>query len=76
MRIIISPAKKMKVDEDSLEYRGMPVFPEETGRIMRWIKDLSPEEAKALWGCNDRLAKQNYERFHNMELERDRKSVV
>lgn len=70
MRIIISPAKKMKVDEDSLEYRGMPVFPEETGRIMRWIKDLSPEEAKALWGCNDRLAKQNYERFHNMELER------
>ena len=70
MRIIISPAKKMKVDEDSLEYCGMPVFLEETGRIMRWIKTLSPGEAKTLWGCNDRLAEQNFERFQRMELER------
>lgn len=34
MRIIISPAKKMKVDEDSLDYRGLPVFLQRT--------DLSP----------------------------------
>lgn len=70
MRIIISPAKKMKVDEDSLEYCGMPVFLEQTGRIMRWIKTLSLGEAKALWGCNDKLAEQNFERFQKMELGR------
>lgn len=70
MRIIISPAKKMKVDEDSLEYCGMPVFLEQTGRIMRWMKTLTLGEAKALWGCNDKLAEQNFERFQKMELER------
>lgn len=61
MRIIISPAKKMKVDEDSLEYCGMPVFLEQTGRIMRWIKTLSLGQAKALWGCNDKLSEQNFD---------------
>ena len=70
MRIIISPAKKMKVDEDSLGYCEMPVFLEETGRIMGWMKTLDLKEGKTLWGCNDRLAEQNFERFHNMDLER------
>ena len=26
MRIIISPAKKMNVDPEALEYQGLPVF--------------------------------------------------
>lgn len=70
MRIIISPAKKMNVREDILDYRNLPVFLEETDRIMDWMKSLSLEEAKALWGCNEKLAKQNFERFAKMELRR------
>ena len=70
MRIIISPAKKMNVREDILNYRNLPVFLEETDRIMDWMKSLSLEEAKALWGCNEKLAKQNFERFAKMELRR------
>lgn len=69
MKIIISPAKKMKIDEDSLAFLGMPVFLEETTRLMNWIKLLNIEEAKNLWECNDRLAQQNYERFQNMRLD-------
>ena len=70
MRIIISPAKKMNVREDILNYRDLPVFLEETDRIMDWMKSLSLEEAKTLWGCNEKLAKQNFERFAKMELRR------
>lgn len=69
MRIIISPAKKMKIDEDSLEYQGMPVFLEDTERIMKWMKSLSREEAGTLWGCNEKLTMQNYERLSDMRLD-------
>lgn len=68
MRIIISPAKKMKED-DSLSYQGLPVFLDDTARIMKWMKSLSFEEAKNLWGCNEKLARENFERFGNMNLE-------
>ena len=69
MRIIISPAKKMKDDEDSLAFLGMPVFLEKTTRLMNWLKLLNIEEAKTLWECNDKLAQQNFERFQNMRLD-------
>lgn len=69
MRIIISPAKKMKVDEDSLEALGLPVFLEEAGRILAWVKALSLDQAQKLWACNDQIARQNYDRFQDMDLE-------
>ena len=68
MRIIISPAKKMKVDTDTLSAMGTPVFLETVERIMTWMKRLSYEEAKELWGCNDKIAGQNYRRFQEMDL--------
>lgn len=68
MRIIISPAKKMNRNEDSLECLGMPVFIQKTACIMKWMQRLSLTEAKKLWGCNDKIAEQNYERFQQMDL--------
>ena len=62
MRIIISPAKKMKIDTDTLAPAGMPVFLEETRKLMEWMRRLSFDEAKALWKCNDKIAEQNYRR--------------
>lgn len=47
---------------------GMPVFMEETNQIMEWMQTLSYEEAKKLWGCNDKIAMQNYDRFAHMDL--------
>lgn len=46
----------------------MPVFMEDTERIMKWMQALSYEEAKKLWVCNDKIAEQNYERFACMDL--------
>lgn len=70
MRIIISPAKKMNVDRDSLAVKGMPCFLAETKILMREIRKLSLEEAKALWKCNDKLAELNFRRFAEMDPEK------
>ena len=68
MRIILSPAKKMNEETDILAPQGLPVFMDHTEEIMRWMQALSYEEAKKLWGCNDSIARQNYERFQQMNL--------
>ena len=68
MRIILSPAKKMNEETDILAPQGLPVFMDSTEEIMRWVQELSYEEAKKLWACNDRIARQNYDRFQQMNL--------
>ena len=70
MRVLISPAKKMKEDTDSLAFAGEPVFLERTESILAQMRKLSFEEAKELWSCNEKLARQNYERIQKMELHR------
>lgn len=70
MKIIISPAKKMQVDTDTMEVRGMPPFPEKTGELLKYLRGLSYEEAKQLWNCNDALARLNYARVQEMDLNR------
>ncbi len=37
MKIILSPAKKMNVDEEKLAYSGMPVFLDKTKIILSWL---------------------------------------
>lgn len=70
MKIIISPAKKMNVDTDTLEHTGLPVFLSRTRELMDYMKSLSFSEAKKLWSCNDKIAEQNFERYAQMDLER------
>lgn len=69
MKIILSPAKKMNINTEEA-CQGMPVFMKNTEQIMEWIQKLSYEEVKKLWGCNDKIAQQNYERFAHMDLYR------
>lgn len=68
MRIIISPAKKMRVDTDTFGYDGLPVFLGRAGRLLEELRGLTLSEAQALWACSDRLARQNFERFQAMDL--------
>ena len=70
MKLIISPAKKMNVDTDTLAPLGEPVLLEKTEALLSRMRELSYEEAKALWGCNEKLARQNFERFQDMDLRR------
>ena len=71
MRIIISPAKQMRTDTDVSATLTMPVFLEKTEILSRWIRSLSYEEQKKLWACNDKIARQNNERFAHMDLRRN-----
>ena len=71
MKIIISPAKKMNVDTDSMSTAGLPVLLDQTRILWEEIKKLSYDEAKKLWGCNDKLAELNYRRFAEMDLEKN-----
>jgi len=41
MRIIISPAKQMRVDTDSFACKEFPVFMDRTKVLMKWIQSLS-----------------------------------
>ena len=68
MRIIISPAKKMNVDTDSLPVRDLPAFLEHTEEICRELQSKSPEELQKLWKCNDQIAALNIERLRQMDL--------
>ena len=71
MRIIISPAKQMRVDTDSFACKELPVFMDRTEVLMKWIQSLSYEEQKKLWVCNDKIARQNAERFAHMDLRKN-----
>ena len=70
MKIILSPAKKMNVDTDSLAIQGMPVFLEQTEEILIWMKSKSYAELKNLWNCNDKIAEQNVDRLQHMDLQK------
>ena len=67
MRIIISPAKQMREDMDSFACTELPVFMEKTEVLKNWICSLTYEQQKALWACNDKIARQNAERFAHMD---------
>jgi cytoplasmic iron level regulating protein YaaA (DUF328/UPF0246 family) len=68
MRVIISPAKRMTVDTDSLSVRSLPAFLEQTEELFRELQSKSPEELQKLWKCNGQIAALNIERLRQMDL--------
>ena len=70
MQIIISPAKKMNIDTDTLPCQTTPRFLSQTQELMDYIKTLTYDQCKTIWKCNDKIAAQNYTRFTEMDLER------
>ncbi len=70
MRIILSPAKKMNVD-DSLPWQELPTFLNCTEKILEVLQGMDAGELKRLWKCNDQIAALNVDRLSNMELGRN-----
>ncbi len=68
IKIIISPAKKMKQDTDTLECRGRPLFLQEAEYLKEYMQGLDYQQAKEIWKCSDKIAALNYERFAGMDL--------
>lgn len=70
MRIIISPAKKMNVDVDSFAPEGLPQFIGEAEQLKTVLQSMTPRQLRALWKCNEAIAKLNVERLETMDLRR------
>lgn len=70
MKIIISPAKKMVVDQDNFLPTGQPIFLEQTEKILHKMQQLSYSEAQKLWKTSDKLTQTNYEQLQNIKLDR------
>ena len=68
MKIILSPAKKMNIVTDILEYTALPEYLSQTEEILKWLKSKSYTELKNLWECNDKIAEQNFERLKHIDL--------
>jgi len=68
MKIIVSPAKKMRDQEDFFEWDQLPVFVDQAREIKDYLNELSYEQLKELWQCNDKIARLNYQRLQNMDL--------
>lgn len=58
----------MKIDNDILAHRQMPIFIEETQMLLDYLQSLSYEELKSIWKCSDKLAVKNLDRVKNMDL--------
>ncbi len=71
MRIIISPAKKMNADTDTLPWRDLPVFLPQTQQLLDRLRGMSSEELQMLWKCNDQIAGLNVQRLREMDLQRN-----
>ena len=68
MRIIISPAKKMKVDDD-FACLNLPSFLNRTNDLLEWLKGKSYDDLKTIWNCSDNIVEQNIDRLANMNLD-------
>lgn len=70
MKIILSPAKKMRVDTDAMAAASTPVYMEQAEEILAWLRQQSAEALQTLWKCNDKIAEQNLKRIADMDLSR------
>ena len=71
LKIIISPAKKMNVQNDLFAFRSRPFFLNDTRRLLAHLITLTPAQLKALWKCNDQILQLNLDRLSSMDLDRD-----
>lgn len=68
MKVIISPAKKMKDHEDGFEYKDLPVFLNKTEILLERLQKMELLEIQKTMKCNEKIALLNYDRFHHMNL--------
>lgn len=72
MQIIISPAKQMRVDTDSIEAEGQPFFLEETKKLLSRLKTFDRGALRELFRANEKITEENYLRYACMDLEKGR----
>lgn len=70
MKIIISPAKKMRADTDSFLPLSQPVFLQQAQQLCQALQGMPDEALRRLWNCNEQISRLNIERLRRMDLSR------
>lgn len=70
MRIILSPAKKMRFD-DGLPWVDYPAFLNRTQCLLEVLRGMDDPALKQLWKCNDQITKLNAARLERMDLRKN-----
>lgn len=70
MKIIISPAKKMVMDEEHDLRITKACFLEDAKIIHQQLLSMSHQKLQDLWQCNDEIAQLNYKRLLAMDLDK------
>ena len=68
MKIILSPAKKMKVLDSNWIVPTKPALIDESKKILNYLKSLSLPELKDIWLCSDKLASKSYLELSRLDL--------
>lgn len=69
MRILLSPAKNMRVDVDFMSCESLPFFLPQATTLLQRLRGMDYAGLKALWNCNDAIASLQYQRLKTMDLE-------
>lgn len=67
MKIILSPAKKMR-EVDDFEYQQLPKLLDKTQILKKYLATLSVSQLSEIMKCNEKIAQLNYERYQTMNL--------
>lgn len=68
MKIIMSPAKKMRVDEDASITPTTPCFLNESYILEEKLKSMSYDELRRLWKTNESLTHQCFEELQERQF--------
>lgn len=69
MKVIIAPAKIMKIDRDSFPIQSKPQFLDKTRILEKFLKSRSNEQLKDLWHASENVTKQSILQLENMNLD-------
>ena len=70
MKIIISPAKKMNIQEDHPFEVTTPVFLEEAKELRKSLQTMDFKSLQSLWKCSEKLVRKNMEELLELDLTR------
>ena len=67
MKIIVSPAKKMRAADDWMAAETAPVYINEAEMLSKKLKSCTEPELKAIFKANDSITHENFIRYRDMQ---------